>query len=81
MNVKDFEYISEIGRSGSILKASKALYISQPALSKFLQKVENETGTLLFHRVGHHLERVFTNFAESRKIMNKRRFQDGLSFQ
>lgn len=59
MNVKDFEYIAEIGRSGSILKASKVLYISQPALSKFLQKVENEAGTLLFHRVGHHLVPTF----------------------
>ena len=70
MNVKDFEYISEIGRSGSILKASKALYISQPALSKFLQKVENETGTLLFHRVGHHLVPTFAG-QEAIRIANE----------
>ena len=55
MNVRDFEYIAELGRSGSILKASRALYITQPALSKFLQKVENEAGTLLFQRAGNHL--------------------------
>lgn len=55
MNVRDFEYIAELGRSESILKASKNLYISQPALSRFLQKTETEIGTLLFQRVGHRL--------------------------
>ena len=59
MNVKDFEYIAEIGRAGSILKASRVLYVSQPALSKFLQRVESEAGTLLFQRVGHHLVPTF----------------------
>ena len=59
MNVKDFEYIAELGRSGSILKASRALYITQPALSKFLQKAENEAGTLLFQRAGNHLVPTF----------------------
>ena len=70
MNVKDFEYISEIGRSGSILKASKALYISQPALSKFLQKIESEAGTLLFHRLGHHLVPTFAG-EEAIRIANE----------
>ena len=55
MNVRDFEYIAELGRSRSILKASQALYITQPALSKFLQRVENDAGTLLFQRAGNHL--------------------------
>ncbi len=55
MNVRDFEYIAELGRSESILKASKNLYISQPALSKFLQKTEAEIGTPLFQHVGHRL--------------------------
>ena len=59
MNVRDFEYIAELGRSGSILKASRALYITQPALSKFLQRVENEAGTLLFQRAGNHLVPTF----------------------
>lgn len=55
MNVRDFEYIAELGRSESILKASKNLYISQPALSKFLQKTESGIGTPLFQHVGHRL--------------------------
>lgn len=51
-NVRDFQYISEIARYGSISKAAEALYISQPTLTKFLQRVERETGGPLFHRAG-----------------------------
>lgn len=51
-NVRDFQYISEIARYGSISKAAEALYITQPTLTKFLQRVEQETGAPLFHRVG-----------------------------
>ena len=55
MNVKDFEYLIELSKAGSISRASKALFISQPALSKFLQKMEAEAGTPLFHHVGRQL--------------------------
>lgn len=55
MNVKEFEYLVELSKAGSISKASKALYISQPALSKFLQKQEQEAGTPLFQHVGRQL--------------------------
>lgn len=51
-NVRDFQYISEIARYGSISKAAEALYLSQPTLTKFLQRVEQEAGGPLFHRVG-----------------------------
>ena len=51
-NVRDFEYIAEIARYGSISKAAEALYLSQPTLTKFLQRVEREAGQPLFHRVG-----------------------------
>lgn len=51
-NVRDFEYITAIAQYGSISKASEALFLSQPTLSKFLQRVEKEVGLPLFHRVG-----------------------------
>ena len=51
-NVRDFQYIAEIARYGGISKAAEALYLSQPTLTKFLQRVEQEVGTPLFHRVG-----------------------------
>lgn len=37
-------------RAGSILEASKQLYISQPAVSKSIHKLENNLGTTLFIR-------------------------------
>ena len=52
MNVKDFIYLLELGKSKSIIKAANNLYISQPALSQYLKKLELEAGTLLFQRVG-----------------------------
>lgn len=51
-NVRDFEYIVEIAQYGSVSKAAQALYLSQPTLTKFLQRVEREVGQPLFHRVG-----------------------------
>lgn len=54
-NVRDFKYITEIAKYGSISKASEMMFLSQPTLSKFLQRVEKEVGMPLFHRVGKQL--------------------------
>ena len=48
MNIKDYEYIYEIARQGSISKAAEKLYITQGALTKYLQRLENELSTPLF---------------------------------
>lgn len=56
MNVKDFEYIVEIARQKSISKAAEHLYVSQPTISKFLQKIERELNTPLFHRMDKQLQ-------------------------
>lgn len=52
MNVKDFEYVAAIAEQESISKAAASLYLSQPTLSKFLQKIEAEFEIPLFYRVG-----------------------------
>lgn len=52
MNIKEFEYIVEIARQESISKAASRLYLSQPTLTKFLKKIEDEFETPLFDRVG-----------------------------
>ena len=44
--------IAEIERSGSFTAAAKALYVSQPALSRAMQKLESELGAPLFDRSG-----------------------------
>ncbi len=50
MNLKDFEYIIEITRWGSISKAAEHLYISQPALSRYLKRLESELKLPLFYK-------------------------------
>jgi len=55
MNVKDYEYILEISRWGSISKAAEKLCITQGALTKYLQRVEHELSASLFLRNGNSL--------------------------
>lgn len=52
MNIKDYEYIVAIADNGSISKAAGKLYITQSALTRFLQRIEFETGVQLFYRQG-----------------------------
>lgn len=52
MNIRDYEYIVTIAEQGSISRAANQLYITQPALTKFLQRTEAEVGTALFLRKG-----------------------------
>lgn len=52
---KEFEYVIAISNIGNISNAAKSLNISQPALSKYLQKIESDIGTKLFQRVGNKL--------------------------
>lgn len=50
MNIRPFEYIQAIGESKSLSGAAVKLNISQPSLSSFLSKQEEELGLKLFHR-------------------------------
>jgi len=50
MNDRDFLYIKTVTETGSILKASQVLYMSQPRLSQALQRIEDELDTTLFIR-------------------------------
>lgn len=49
-NLRQYEIVIEIAREGSISKAAEALHVSQPTISKLLQKLENELQTELFDR-------------------------------
>lgn len=55
VNIKDYKYIVEIAEQKNISKAAAALYITQSALTRFLQRVEEELGASLFFRQGNHL--------------------------
>lgn len=43
-------YFLEIVRAGSLSKAAGKLYVSQPSLSKYIQRLEKQVGTPLFDR-------------------------------
>ncbi len=50
MDIKEARYIMAITEHGNISKAAKAVYVSQPSLSKFLHNIEKEIGSPLFSR-------------------------------
>lgn len=50
MNDKQLEYFVRIAELGSFRKASEALRIAQPALTRQIQKLEEELGVALFTR-------------------------------
>lgn len=50
MNIRDFEVFKTIVESQSFSKASEKLFISQPSLSKTIQKLEKRLNVTLFDR-------------------------------
>lgn len=50
MQIKDVEYFMAIVEAGSFSAAADKLFISQPALSQHVKKIENELGIQLFDR-------------------------------
>lgn len=49
---KALEYVTAVAEHGSLTKASRALYITQPSLSRFIHSMEIRIGGKLFNRVG-----------------------------
>lgn len=73
MDIKAFEYVSSIVKYGSLSKASEELYISQPALSQYITKLEQTLEIQLFQREGRRLKltpagEIFME--EGNKILN-----------
>ena len=50
MELKKIRYFLKIVEKGSLSKAAESLYLTQPTLSRFLAKLEEEAGTKLFLR-------------------------------
>ena len=55
MDLREQEYVVALARHQSITKAAEELYISQPTLSIFLNRLEERMGVPLFDRVGKRL--------------------------
>lgn len=52
MNLKQLQYAVTLSREGSFSKAADVLGISQPSLSQYIKKIEEETSCVLFERKG-----------------------------
>jgi len=52
-NLEYYRSFYYVAKYGSISKAAEALYVSQPAVSKAVQKLEEKLGCRLFQRVPH----------------------------
>lgn len=50
MDFKQYQYVLKIAQLRNMTKAANELYISQPSLSHFIAKIEEELGTPLFNR-------------------------------
>ena len=47
-NLSQYKIFYEVAKAGNISKAAKELYISQPAISKAISKLEDSLGLSLF---------------------------------
>lgn len=56
MDIREAKYLLEIAKTQNITKAANNLYITQPGLSKSLNKLEEEFEAPLFYREGRNLE-------------------------
>ena len=50
MDIKDMEYAVTIAKLKSFSKAAATLYVSQPALSQAIKRLENKLNIELFYR-------------------------------
>ena len=50
MNTKQLKYVLALAREGSFSRAADTLHISQPSLSQYIKKIEQEIGLPLFER-------------------------------
>ena len=55
MVFKELTYVLALARNESITKAAQELYLTQPALTRFLQRLESSVGQPLFCRLGNRL--------------------------
>ena len=50
MDSRDLEYVMAIARTGSFSQGAQMLFISQPALSQYIRRLEKNLGVTLFYR-------------------------------
>ncbi|WP_071433779.1 LysR family transcriptional regulator [Angelakisella massiliensis] len=76
MDLNRMKYIITVARTGNISQAARELYLSQPALTKAIQKTEEELGVRLFERDSLPLRLTFAGeryVQQCKKILNIQR--------
>lgn len=79
MDFKELEYFSTIVKCGNLTHAARQLYVSQPTLSKFLQKLEEDLGLVLFQRGSRRLKLTYAGqryYAHVERILSQKREMD-----
>ena len=77
MNLNCYRYVIAIAENLSISKAANELFITQPALTKYLNKLEQELGVSLFDRTVTPLQITYAGevyVREGRKILEMQKF-------
>ena len=72
MNINDLEKIVVIAEEGSMAKASRKLYVTQPALSKCITKVENELGEAFCKASKRPINHTGRNLSSTKSISDKK---------
>ena len=89
MPSNDYDYFLTIAAERSISKAAEKLYLTQPSLSKYLKRLEDELGVRLFSRDNYPLQlteagEIYKRYVEDRKAKDYQlrqelsEFKDGL---
>lgn len=52
MNMKQFKYVMVLAEKGSFSRAAEELNVSQPSLSQYVKRLEQDLGVILFERAG-----------------------------
>ena len=81
MNLKEQEYVYTLAQCGSITKAAKQLFISQPALSAYINNLEKSLGVDLFSREGKQMRptyagELYVKKAEQMLVLQKDYLQE-----
>ncbi len=71
----------EVARQSSFTKASEVLFLSQPAISKNIQSLENDYKAKLFERKGYKIELTPIGALLYEKLLEVKNIQDQTDFE